>query len=106
MHDFAKHLRNNSTASERHLWRYLKNRQINGTKFRRQQRIGNYIVDFVSFEKNIIIELDGGQHTIFEKKDKIRDKWLEEEGYKVLRFWDNDVFRNIGGVLERILEEM
>jgi len=81
-----------------------KRKQLEGLKFRRQQPIGNYIVDFVCFEKRVIVELDGGQHSldVEMKKDLIRDKWFEEQGYKVLRFWNNDVLKNMSGVLEVI----
>lgn len=99
-------MRKRSTKEERFLWRHLKSKQLEGLKFRRQQPIGNFIVDFVCFEKKIIIELDGGQHTNIteEMKDKSRDKWLKEQGFKVLRFWNNDVFKNINGILEVIIE--
>ncbi len=102
----AKVLRKRSTNEERFLWRHLKSKQLEGLKFRRQQPIGNFIVDFACFEKRIIIELDGGQHTNIteEKKDNFRDKWLKEQGFKVLRFWNNDVFKNINGILEVIIE--
>ena len=79
---------------------------LEGFKFRRQQPIGKYIVDFVNFEKKVIIELDGGQHSFQEEKDKIRDNWLKKEGYDVLRFWDNEVLRNTEGVLEVIREKL
>jgi len=72
-------------------------------KFRRQQRVGSYVVDFVNLEKKVVIELDGGQHAL-DPGDKIRDEWLKAEGYKVLRFWDNQVFSNLEGVLETIRE--
>ncbi|MFQ5964287.1 MAG: endonuclease domain-containing protein [Candidatus Scalinduaceae bacterium] len=100
----ARNLRRRSTKEERFLWRYLRAKQLEGLKFRRQQPIGKYIVDFVCFEKRLIIELDGGQHTteIERKKDCIRDKWFTEQGFKVLRFWNNDVFKNINGILEVI----
>ena len=70
------------------------------TKFRRQQPIGNYIIDFVSLDKKLIIELDGGKYA----EDKERDKWLAGQGFRILRFWNNDVLRNIKGVLESIME--
>lgn len=104
--EFAKDLRKKSTDTENHLWRYLRNRQMEGFKFRRQQPIGKYIVDFVNFERKIVIEADGGQHSIYEEKDRIRDDWLKKEGYKVLRFWDNEVLNNIDGVLEVIRKEL
>ena len=103
---FAKDLRKNSTNTENHLWRYLRNRHLEGFKFRCQQPIGKYIVDFVNFEKKVIIELDGGQHSFQEEKDKIRDEWLEKEGFKVLRFWDNEVLGNTEGVLKVIREKL
>jgi len=101
----AKKLRINSTDTEKYLWKYLRGRQLEGFKFRRQQSIGKYIVDFVNLERKIIIEVDGGQHSE-NKKDKLRDRWLEEQGYEVLRFWDNEVFKNIEGVLEVIREKL
>ena len=98
---FAKNLRKNATDTEKYLWKYLKGNQLEGFKFRRQQPIGKYIIDFVNLERKIIIELDGGQH-LENKEDELRDRWLEEQGYEVLRFWDNEVFNNIEGVLEFI----
>jgi len=100
--NISKVLRKNTTDTERYLWRYIRNRQIEGLKFRRQQPIGQYVVDFVNFEKKIVIELDGGHHTAEIIKDKQRDNWLKVEGFRVLRFWDNDVFKNTQGVLEVI----
>ena len=98
----ARKLRKDSTRAESLLWSKLRAKQIAGIKFRRQQPIGNYIVDFVSFEKKIIIELDGGQHAKAKKKDSKRDKFLSENGFTVLRFWNNDIFSNLDGVLEVI----
>jgi very-short-patch-repair endonuclease len=83
----------------------LKNRQI-GFKFRRQEPIGKYVVDFVSLDKKLTIEVDGGQHAIDPTDDKIRDEWLRDEGYQVLRFWDNKVFSNLEGVLETIRDAL
>ena len=97
----ARKLRKHSTDTEQHLWRHLRDRQIEGFKFRRQQPIGRYVVDFVNLEKKVVVELDGGQHAL-DSGDKIRDEWLRAEGYKVLRFWDNQVFSNLEGVLENI----
>ena len=102
---FAKNLRKNTTDTEKYLWKYLRGNQLAGFKFRRQHPIGKYIVDFVNLERKIIIELDGGQH-LENKKDKLRDMWLEEQGYEVLRFWDNVVFNNIEGLLEIIREKL
>jgi very-short-patch-repair endonuclease len=87
------------------MWSKLRNRQLEGVKFRRQHPIGPYIVDFVSLEKQLVIEIDGGQH-IENKRDKEREKYLRMKGFKVLRFWNNDVLRNIDGVLEKIRYEI
>jgi very-short-patch-repair endonuclease len=84
------------------LWSQLKSSQIEGIKFRRQEPIEGFIVDFVSYEKKLIIELDGGQHATSKEKDEQRDRCLAGHGFKVLRFWDNDVFQNLQGVLEVI----
>ena len=103
--NIARQLRKNQTEAESILWNRLRSRQIAGTKFRRQQPIENYIVDFVSLKKRIIIELDGGQHAEGRKRDNARDKILEGNGFKVLRFWNNEVFENLEGVLEVIRQE-
>jgi len=99
---YARDLRNNSTDSERLLWRYLRNSQLEGVKFRRQQPIETYIVDFVSFEKRIAIELDGGQHADNLEYDEQRSACLRANGFIVVRFWNNDVIENIEGTLEII----
>jgi len=77
----AKNLRKKSTDAERLLWRHLRAKQLEGFKFRRQQPIGNYVVDFVCFENRIVIEVDGGQHAIEKEKDSERTKWLESQGF-------------------------
>jgi very-short-patch-repair endonuclease len=97
---FAKKLRQEMTEAEKRLWFYLKNNQI-GHKFRRQEPIGKYIVDFVCYDLKIIIELDGGQHT--EEKDRIRSLFFTSQGFKLLRFWNNDVLDNTDGVMQEIL---
>ncbi|MCJ7832999.1 MAG: DUF559 domain-containing protein [Deltaproteobacteria bacterium] len=97
----AKNLRKQATNTELSLWFYLQAKQLDGIKFRRQQPIGKYIVDFVCFEKKIIIEVDGGQH-LESENDKNRDEWLAKQGFKVLRFWNNEVLTNMIGVLEVI----
>ena len=96
----AKNLRKRATDAERLLWRYLRAKQMEGIKFRRQEPVGNYIVDFICFDRRIIVEIDGGQHARDENinKDKERDEWLRNQGFKVLRFWNNDVLNNINGV--------
>jgi very-short-patch-repair endonuclease len=103
----AKDLRKRATEAERLLWKHLRSRQVEGFKFRRQEPIGNYIVDFVSFEKRLVIEIDGGQHALRIEKDRDnkRDEFLKAQGFKVLRFWNNDVLGNMDGVLEVIREE-
>jgi very-short-patch-repair endonuclease len=98
----AKQLRNNATDAERLLWRYLRNSQLDNIKFRRQQPVENYIVDFASFHPKLIIELDGSQHTENHLYDQQRDTCLRKNGFTVLRFWNNDIFENIEGVLEQI----
>ena len=102
---FAKQLRKESTKAEALLWSRLRARQMQGIKFRRQQPIDKFIVDFVSFEKRIVIEIDGGQHAVDNKKDIERDKFLTKNGYIILRFWNNEVFDNIQGVLEVIVRK-
>jgi len=97
----AKGLRNNLTEAEKHLWYMLRLKNL-GVKFRRQVVIGLFIVDFICFEKKLIIEVDGGQHAD-DVRDKARDKWLNERGYRVLRFWNNEVLENREGVLEKIV---
>lgn len=99
----AKGLRKRSTDTEKLLWSKLRNRQFFGLKFRRQQVVGPYIVDFLSFELKLIIELDGSQHVEQQALcDQKRTRYLESQGFKVIRFWNNDVFDNINGVLESI----
>jgi very-short-patch-repair endonuclease len=102
----ARNLRRKQTDAERKMWRVLRGRQFENSKFRRQEPIGQYIVDFVSLERQLIIEIDGGQHNQQTeiKKDEIRTKWLEKKGFKVIRFWNTDVLLNIEGVAIRILE--
>ena len=105
--DLARELRKNQTPQEKKVWDMLRNHQIYGYEFRRQYPIGDYIVDFICREKKIIIELDGGQHNEPENidKDKQRTTFLENKGYTVLRFWNNEVDNNIEGVYEVIKRE-
>jgi len=97
----ARQLRKNSTRAERKLWRYLRSRSLAGFKFVRQEPIGSYVVDFICREKRLVIEIDGGQHAE-SKRDAVRDQWLAEHRYRVLRLWNNDVLENIEGVWETI----
>jgi very-short-patch-repair endonuclease len=97
----ARGLRRQSTNAELKLWNRLRSRSIDGHKFVRQEPIGPYIVDFVCRERRLVIEVDGGQHAT-DKRDAVREQWLSEHNYRVLRFWNNDVLGNIDGVLEVI----
>lgn len=99
-----KVLRKRSTEAEQLLWKHLRMKQLDGFKFRRQQQIDNYIVDFVCFEKRIIIEVDGGQHSRQKENDLARENYLRHQGFEVIRFWNNEVLKNISGVLETIRE--
>ena len=102
----ARTLRKNSTCAERLLWKRLRMRQLSAYKFRRQHPIGDYIVDFVCLEKRLIVELDGGQHTEQVEYDEKRSNWLRERGYRVLRYWNNDVLKAPDVVMANILEEI
>jgi very-short-patch-repair endonuclease len=99
-----KNLRKNQTDAEAVLWRHLRNRQLGGFKFRRQHSFPPYIVDFVCIEKRLVVELDGGQHANATEADERRTKFLEQKGFSVVRFWNNDALGNTEAVLERILE--
>ncbi|WKA27689.1 endonuclease domain-containing protein [Bradyrhizobium roseum] len=101
----ARQLRVNQTDAETVLWNRIRNRQIDGHKFARQVPIFCYICDFVCRERRLIIEVDGGQHNESEA-DVIRDRRLTDQGYRVLRFWNNDVLGNIEGVLTAIQIEL
>ena len=98
----ARALRKNPTDAERFLWRRLRLRQIDGQKFRRQQVLGSYVIDFVCLEKRLIVELDGGQHAERVPYDAARTAWLETQGFRVLRFWNTEVFKSIDPVVEVI----
>jgi len=100
----ARSLRKRSTDAERLLWRHLRARQLDGLKFRRQEPIGKYIVDFVCFERRVIVEVDGGGHATEKGKDSKRDGWFRERGFKVLRFWNTDVIGNTDAVIAAIGE--
>ena len=100
----ARSLRENQTDAEGLLWHYLRHKQLDGHKFRRQQPIGPYIVDFACMPRKVIVELDGGQHAERRSHDERRDRFLQGQGYRLLRFWNNEVFENCFGVLERIYE--
>lgn len=98
----ARALRKRSSDAERLLWSRLRNRRLFGLKFRRQEPIGEYIVDFVCREQNLIIELDGGHHQEQIAPDLRRTAWLNSRGFRVVRYWNNDVLRDLDSVLESI----
>lgn len=102
---FSKSNRKNQTESEKLLWRHLRNR-IHGFKFRRQFPIDKYILDFYCIQKKLAVELDGGQHLQNRDYDIFRSNILAQRGIKILRFWDSEVFKNLNGVLEKIISEL
>ena len=102
----ARRLRKQSTEAEKTLWRHLRNRQLAGYKFRRQAPLGKYVVDFLCYEQKLVIEIDGGQHQCRSKSDSERTNWLEGQGFRVVRFWNNQVLAETEAVLEAILREL
>jgi very-short-patch-repair endonuclease len=102
--DTARRLRADATSPEVRLWRHLRRSELLGSHFRRQVPIGHYVADFACMAARLVIELDGSQHGLEANKarDEQRTRWLEREGYRVIRFWNNDVSENIDGVLETI----
>jgi len=97
-------LRRDATGAERKLWLTLRDRQIDGFKFRRQQDIGPYIVDFVCHECRLVVEIDGGQHAAMD--ETARNARIQADGYRIIRFWNNEAFSNPDGVLMSIREEL
>jgi very-short-patch-repair endonuclease len=96
-------MRKQPTQAERKLWWHLRHRlELNATHFRRQVRLGKYIVDFANHAVRLIIEVDGGQHAVHLEVDAVRTQAIEKQGYRVLRYWNNDVLLNIDSVLEDI----
>ncbi|OGE87973.1 MAG: hypothetical protein A3J07_02205 [Candidatus Doudnabacteria bacterium RIFCSPLOWO2_02_FULL_49_13] len=104
----SRSLRKNQTPWENKLWYNLRAKRFKGYRFRRQFVIGYYIVDFCCFEKKLIIELDGGQHNEEQTQlnDKERTEFLKSQGFKVIRFWNNDIQKNLPEVLETILDNL
>jgi very-short-patch-repair endonuclease len=98
----ARRLRKNPTEAEKRLWSRLRGKQLGGFRFRRQSPIGPYVVDFVCPAAKLVVEVDGGQHS--ETADAERAGWLESNGYRVIRFWNNDVLENMDGVIEEIVK--
>src|SRR5438132_12192328 len=93
--DRARRLRGNPTEVEKRLWWQIRKRQLLGHRFRRQVPLGSYVVDFACIELSLIIEVDGGQHSWREEQDAKRTAWLEADGWRGVRFWNNDVTENI-----------
>ena len=102
----AKALRNNMTDAEQMLWQRLRDRRLGGHKFRRQVTIDPFIVDFLCIQHRLIVEVDGGQHAEQIEHDVARTAWLETQGYRVLRFWNNEVLGNRDGVTQVILNSV
>jgi len=99
----ARRLRRNQTDAEQKLWKQLRNRQLAGAKFKRQVPVEGFVADFFCFDAMLIIEVDGGQHDVRVEQDEARTQKLNDAGYRVVRFWNNDVLNNIKGVLEEIV---
>ena len=101
----TRYLRKNLTSAEKRLWYHLRGRRFYQYKFKRQYWIENYILDFVCLEKNLCIEVDGGQHNFLKniKYDEKRTCFLKSKGFQILRFWNTEVLQNTEGVLEKIL---
>lgn len=102
LHTFARSLRKHSTDAEQLLWQALRNRRLNGLKFRRQHPIGKYIVDFYCSEKKFVIEVDGDYHLYTDENDIERQNWLESQGYRIVRFWNEDVLKDLEAVVHYI----
>jgi very-short-patch-repair endonuclease len=100
----ARHLRANQTDVEKRLWSRLRNRGLLGLKFRRQVPLGEFVADFVCADHALVVELDGGQHASSEARDNRRTAWLEARGWRVIRFWNNEINENIEGVLQVIAD--
>lgn len=100
--DRARALRRLMTEAEAKLWKALRNRQLDGAKFRRQQPVEGYFGDFICLENDLIIEVDGGQHATRAEQDRMRTQGLAAAGFRVIRFWNNEVLENMEGVLASI----
>jgi very-short-patch-repair endonuclease len=102
----ARKLRNSQTDAEKKLWLRLRDRRLGGFKFRRQVPIGPFFVDFCCADKNLIVEIDGGQHRTAKDDDANRSIYLNEQGFRVLRFWNYDVLKKINTICKQILVEL
>jgi very-short-patch-repair endonuclease len=105
-HRFARQLRKNTTPAESRLWDVLRHRQMLGYKFRRQAPIGSCIVDYVCFEQKVIVELDGAHHMETVEKDDERTNWLASQGFRVIRFVNDEVFERMDSVKEAIIRAL
>ncbi|MCG3205999.1 MAG: hypothetical protein KCHDKBKB_02725 [Elusimicrobia bacterium] len=105
-HQYARQLRQFPSKAQQVLWFYLRRKQFKNSKFRREHPLGPYIVDFVCIQKKLIIEIDGGQHATQVQYDHNRTQWLQSQGYKVIRFWNNEVLVNTEEVLNIILKHL
>ncbi|MBI4314795.1 MAG: endonuclease domain-containing protein [Chloroflexi bacterium] len=101
-YEVARKLRKGPTPAERKLWAYLRGNKLHGVNFRRQHAIGKYVPDFCSVKAKLIIELDGSQHLKQEEYDNERTRYLESQGYRVIRFWNNQVLNDIEAVVRAI----
>jgi very-short-patch-repair endonuclease len=99
----VRELRKNSTDAEKHLWHFLRAKRLKGYKFRRQHLLYPFVVDFICLEKKLVVELDGGQHAEQRHYDENRTLYLQSKGYRVLRFWNNEIFQETEAVLSEIL---
>ncbi len=102
----AKRMRHVPTEAEAVLWRQLRAGRLADYKFKRQQPIGNFIVDFVCFAQKLVIEVDSGQHVELQVRDEARTEWLQAQGFRVLRFWNHDVLQRRDLVLEEVLRKL
>ena len=105
-HGRARTLRQNMADAERRVWQILRSHKMNGYRFRRQVPIGRYIADFVCHEARLIVEIDGGQHDRSSPQEAERSGFMQNEGYRILRFWNTEVLANLDGVHEAIVEEL
>ena len=99
-------MRHEGTEAEKKFWLQARDRRLHGYKFKRQVLIGNYIADFVCLERHLIVELDGGQHDARRANDAKRDAFLASRGFRVIRFWNNDVLANMESVLNPVIEAL
>lgn len=105
LRQFAKTMRHEPTDTEAAMWRLLRGRRLSAFKFRRQVPFKNYILDFVCFDRRLVIEIDGSQH-VEAQGDVARDSVLSAEGFAIARYWNNDVLRQPAAVLEDILAKL